>query len=115
LDASAADHRGRKYDTPTSHAVRPMRMNAAFIRAAGAARRMSEASARAKPPPLAGPLTNATIGCGARRMRIMISLTRRCTRNPATGPASPSARSSFRSSPAQKPRPAPVRITTRTE
>ena len=32
------------------------------------------ASARAKPPPLAGPLTQAMIGCGQRRIAITISL-----------------------------------------
>ena len=90
-------------------------MNAAFMRAAGAAMRMSDANTSAKPPPLAGPLTSAMIGCGARRIRITISLTRRCTRKPATAPDSPSTRSSFRSRPAQKPRPAPVMTTTLTE
>ena len=53
------------------------------------------------------------IGWGARRMRMTISDTRRCTRNPFTGPPSPGSRRSLRSSPAQKAFPAPRSTTAR--
>jgi hypothetical protein len=57
-----------------SQADSPMRMKAAFIRALGVAILTSLASARAKPPPAAAPFTQATIGCGQRRMAMTISL-----------------------------------------
>jgi len=43
-------------------------MKAAFIRALSPAMRMSEASAKAKPPPQAAPCTSEMIGCGQRRI-----------------------------------------------
>ncbi len=57
-------------------------MNAALNLAERAARRMSEPSTRANPPPAAGPLTAAITGCGSERrcgMRLAIS---RCTAKP---------------------------------
>jgi hypothetical protein len=95
-----------------SQPVRPTSAIATFMRAEGAASRTSAARASAKPPPAAAPCTHATIGCGQRRMRRMISLTWRCARIPRTGPAVTSC-AAFRSKPAQKARPAPRRITTR--
>ena len=59
-----------------SQADRPIRMKAAFILREGVAIRTSEARARAKPPPLAAPSTQAMIGCGHRRMAMTISLIR---------------------------------------
>ena len=90
-----------------------MRMKAAFMRALVPAMRMSLASAKAKPPPQAGPCTSEMKGCGARRMRITISLMRRCEVSPVDGLRGELSRS-FRSSPAQKARPAPRSTTIRT-
>ena len=91
------------------------------MRALCPAIRTSDASASAKPPPLAAPCTSEMIGCGARRMRITISAIRRCARMPSAGPPTLAPGEllllacSFRSSPAQKARPAPFRTTIRTE
>lgn len=48
-----------------------MRINAALKRADGVARRTSAASARAKPPPEAGPRIAAMKGCGTRRIAMI--------------------------------------------
>src|ERR1700731_2393490 len=61
-----------------SHAVSPMRMNAALKRADSPAMRTSHASASANPPPAAGPRIAAINGCGARRIATTRSLIRRC-------------------------------------
>src|ERR1044072_7004103 len=55
-----------------SQADSPMRMKAAFMRTFGVAIRTSLASASAKPPPAAAPLTQAMIGCGQRRLAVPI-------------------------------------------
>jgi hypothetical protein len=99
---------------PTSHPVRPTSTIATFMRALGAARRTSAARASARPPPVAAPWTRQMIGCGQRRIRRMISLTRRCARMPEAGPADTSW-GALRSKPAQNARPAPRRTTTRVE
>jgi hypothetical protein len=98
-----------------SQADSPIRMKAAFIRTFGVAIRTSEASARAKPPPAAAPLTAAMMGCGHRRMAITISLISRWRVSPAPMERPPElSPRSFRSRPAQKAAPAPVSTTTRT-
>jgi len=54
-----------------SHADNPIRTKAALNEADVAARRMSDPSTRAKPPPAAGPLTAAMTGWGSPRNRGM--------------------------------------------
>ena len=54
--------RGSSQLTPMSQPERPMRTKATLNRAVAAAMRMSLASARASPPPAAGPLTAAITG-----------------------------------------------------
>jgi len=73
------------------------------------------AAPRLQPPPAAAPFTQATIGCGQRRMAMTISLIRRWAVRPEPIERSPepSVRS-FRSRPAQKASPAPCSTTTRT-
>jgi hypothetical protein len=82
----APTSRGSKYETPTSHAERPRRMKAAFMRALSPAMRTSDASAIAMPPPDAAPRTAAMIGCGARRISMMSSAMWRCPRRLAETP-----------------------------
>ena len=90
-------------------------MKAAFIFREDVAIRTSEARARAKPPPLAAPSTQAMIGCGHRRMAMTISLIRLWPVSPApTERLVLSPLRSFRSRPAQKAFPAPLSTTTRT-
>ena len=55
-------------------------MKAAFMRADSPARRTSEASASAKPPPAAAPWTQAMKGWGTRRISMASSLMWRCPR-----------------------------------
>ena len=93
-------------------------MKAQFIRAPFAARRISEASASAKPPPAAAPWTSETIGCGQRRISITISAMRRWLSRDSVTPGGscwPARRciAALRSSPAQNALPAPFSSTTR--
>jgi hypothetical protein len=74
---------------------------------------MSEASASMKPPPQAGPCTQARNTWGTRRILMASWLMRCCPRSdPATLPSPPKP-VSFRSRPAQKARPAPRSTTMR--
>ena len=76
---------------------------------------MSAASAKLMPTPAATPFTAATIGLGSERMVRITGLKNFSSAEPesAVGPLSRSG--SARSAPAQKPRPAPVSSTARTE
>src|ERR1700677_4572767 len=110
-------NRGRSQLTPMSQPESPRRTKATLKRAVLLAMRMSLARARARPPPAAGPLTAAITGWGSERKRgtseamwvwvAKVVPTR--SRSSAPGALPYPARSS----PAQKPRPAPVRTTTR--
>src|SRR5947208_2400540 len=98
-----------------SNPGKPSRMNATLNRALSAATRTSHASASAKPPPVAGPFTAAITGFD--RPRSWVTSDAMCcwARIAAGGPPPTSAAMSpvsLRSRPAQKPRPAPVRIAT---
>src|SRR6266540_3564589 len=113
----APTSRGSIQLTPMSQPDSPMRTNATLNRADCAAMRMSDPRARANPPPAAGPFTAAITGWRSeRRCGIGVAM---CSWgvSPACGRPSPSppggAPAPFRSSPEQKPRPAPVTITTR--
>ena len=89
---------------------------ATLKRALSAATRMSHASASAKPPPVAGPFTAAITGFDRPRSWVTSDAISCWLRIPAAGPPPASAAMSpvsLRSRPAQKPRPAPVRIATR--
>ena len=109
--------RGSNQLVPMSQADRPMRMNAALKRAERAAIRMSEPSTSARPPPAAGPFTAAITGCGSDRSRGINEAMCFCPSSPDCICPMPSvfgiAPNPPRSRPAQNPRPAPVRITTR--
>ena len=83
------------------------------MRASGDMIRTSAASASAIPPPAAAPLTAAITGWGSSRIAGASAATRSWWSNRSTlSPTSPNA---LRSSPEQKPRPAPVSTTTRTD
>lgn len=116
---AAPTRRGSSQLVPMSQADRPIQMKAALNLASVAAMRMSEPRTRANPPPAAGPFTAEMMGWGNERIFGMREAMCRCTANPfSTLPfhARPGA-SPYppRSSPAQKPLPAPVKMTTRTE
>src|SRR4051812_33243597 len=104
--------RGRKYEVPMSAPETPIFTKATLKRASGAARRTSEASASASPPPAAGPLTAAMTGWGRACSLSMIPAIRSWVSRLPTTPSP--VIGSLRSRPAQKPRPAPVSTTTRT-
>lgn len=74
--------RGSSHDVPMSHADTPMRTKAALNVAERAARRMSEPSTRANPPPAAAPLTAATTGWGSERRCGISDAMWRCTAKP---------------------------------
>ena len=84
---------------------------------AAAAMRRSQAAARPSPPPTAAPLTAAITGWGRAITFGTSPATNSWVRMPAAGPVRVSAVGATagceRSRPEQKPRPAPVRITTR--
>src|SRR4051812_33472289 len=103
---------------PSSLAVSPLLMPAARKYAGSAARRMSHARARQKPPPIAAPLTAAMTGWCIRRIVMMTSSSSCIDRSAIVGSVSPSMPGtrpgSSRSAPEQNARPAPVSTTTRT-
>ena len=78
---------------------------------------MSAASARQRPPPIAGPLTAAMTGWWTRRIARTTSSSSSIDRSAMVGRVSPSmpgmSPGFSRSAPEQKPRPAPVTTTTR--
>src|SRR3990172_8967629 len=87
-----------------------MRTKAVPRRALSAAMRMSQARARLRPAPAAGPLIMAIVGFGIScRSREASSLRRSRVTGSSCGSVSPEAIPAI-SPPAQKPRPAPVRI-----
>lgn len=79
--------------------------------------RISHAAASANPPPTAGPLTAAITGCGNPTIFGTNDAMNSWVRMPAAAPVRSRAvgatAGSDKSRPEQKPRPAPVRITTR--
>ena len=76
---------------------------------------MSEASAKLMPTPAATPFTADTIGLGIVRMRRITGLKYFSSAAPESAVALAARSGSARSAPAQKPRPAPVSSTARTE
>ena len=76
---------------------------------------ISEASAKLMPTPAATPFTAATMGLGRVRMRRITGLKYLSRAAPESAVALASRSGSARSAPAQKPRPAPVISTARTE
>ena len=80
--------------------------------------RMSAASARHRPPPIAGPLTAAITGWCIRRSPMITSSSTSIDRNANVGRVSPSMfgtdPADLWSAPEENPRPAPVSTTTRT-
>ena len=94
---------------------RPMRAKACRNDADLPAMAMSEASAKLMPTPAATPFTAATIGLGSARMERITGLKNLSSAEPEIGDGAPSRSGSARSAPAQKPRPAPVSSTARTE
>ena len=82
-------------------------------RADCAAMRRSQASAKEKPAPAAGPFTMAMVGFGisCNKREISILPRKRCTASSMPNWVAPSA-ILLTSPPAQKPRPAPVNTTT---
>jgi hypothetical protein len=105
--------RGRNHVLPPS-GRRPMRAKACRKLADLAAIAMSAASAKLMPTPAAGPLTAATIGLGTERIRRITGLKNLSSAEPESPPSLPRS-GSLKSAPAQKPRPAPVSSTARTE
>ena len=101
---------------PKSAPVRPVRMNAAQNDAAPEAILRSQARLSAKPPPNAGPLTEATTICGVRLGCAVSEDMKDCPVEPARrcgwSPTAGGTPHSFRSRPLQKARPLPVRTMT---
>jgi hypothetical protein len=106
--------RGSIQDTPTSQPDSPMRTKATLKDASGAAMRTSAASASARPPPEAGPLTAAITAFGSDLSAAMASAPCSWTRMNSCTLMSGSVPISSRSAPAQNPRPAPVSTSART-
>ena len=94
-----------------------MLTKASWKNADSAATTRSQASARDRPIPAAGPLTAATTGLGIRRMPVISGWYRSVRIVYTSGEPSPApawSADSFRSAPLEKARPAPVMSTART-